>query len=132
MQIFIFLTCTLCGVLSGVIYDVLYIARTFVCGIDKKKYTVKDKIFTIICDILYFAVFAAMFVFISVCFEFYQIRLYMLAGSAIGAIIYLKSFHLIIAFLIKKVYNKINNAKNPRRKRHERRKAQQNSGSNNR
>lgn len=132
MQIFIFMTCMLCGVLSGIIYDVLFIARTFVCGVDKKKYTLKDKIFTVICDILYFAVFAAMFIFVSVLFEFYKIRLYMLIGSALGAIIYLKSLHLIIAFFIKKVYNKINITKNLRRKRHERRKAQQNSGSNNR
>lgn len=132
MQIFIFMTCMLCGVLSGIIYDVLYIARTFVCGVDKKKYTIKDKIFTVICDLLYFAVFAAMFIFVSVCFEFYQIRLYMLLGSALGAIIYLKSLHLIIAFFIKKVYNKINNTKNLRRKRNERRKAQQNSGGDNR
>lgn len=117
MQIFIFLTCMLCGVLSGIIYDVLYVARVFVCGLDKVKYTVKDKIFICLCDLIYFAVFSAMFIFTSVCFEFYSIRLYMLAGCAIGALIYLKSLHLIIAFFIKKVYNSITKAKKPRGKR---------------
>lgn len=107
MQVFIFLTCVLCGVCSGVVYDVLYLARTFVCGPNKAKFTLKDKIFTCICDLIYFAVFAVMFVFISVTFEFYSIRLYMLAGCALGAIIYLKSLHIIIAFLIRKVYNSI-------------------------
>lgn len=130
MQIFIFLTCALCGVCSGVVYDVLYVARAFVCGVDKAKFTLKDKIFTFLCDIIYFAVFAAMFVFISVTFEFYSIRLYMLAGSALGAIIYLKSVHLCIAFCIKKVYNKFAKVKFGRGKRRERRKAQQNSGGN--
>lgn len=101
----------LCGVCSGVVYDMLYIARTFVCGADAKKFTLKDKIFTCICDIIYFLVFAAMYVFISVCFEFYEIRWYMLIGCALGAVIYFKSLHLIIAFLIKKVYNKINKDK---------------------
>lgn len=130
MQIFIFLTCALCGVCSGVVYDVLYVARAFVCGVDKAKFTLKDKIFTCLCDLIYFAVFAAMFIFTSVTFEFYSIRLYMLAGSALGAIIYLKSIHLIIAFFIRKVYNNIAKVKSDRGKRHGRGKTQQNSGGN--
>lgn len=124
MQIFIFLTCALCGVCSGIVYDVLFIARTFVCGADKAKFTLKDKIFTCICDLIYFAVFAAMFVFTSVTFEFYSIRLYMLVGCIAGALIYLKSIHLFIAFLIKKVYNNIVKVKIGRGKRHGRGKTQ--------
>lgn len=111
MQVFIFLTCALCGVSSGVVYDVLYIARAFVCGVNVRNLTVKDKIFTCICDIIYFLVFAVMYVFISVCFEFYEIRWYMIFGCALGAIIYFKSLHVIIAFLIKKVYNRVNKDK---------------------
>ena len=124
MQIFIFLTCALCGVCSGVVYDVLFIARAFVYGVDKAKFTIKDKIFTYICDLIYFAVFAAMFVFTSVTFEFYSIRLYMLAGCAFGALIYLKSIHIFIAFLIKKVYNNLAKVKTGRGKRNERGKTQ--------
>lgn len=124
MQIFIFLCCVLCGVVSGIFYDILYAARVFVCGLNKSKYTVKDKIFTCICDLIYFAVFAAAFVFLSICFEFYQIRLYMLIGAALGAIIYLKSLHLIIAFLIKKVYNSVNRSRLTRETKHKRRKTQ--------
>ncbi len=132
MQAFIFLTCTLCGVASGVVYDVLYFARVFVCGADKAKYTVKDRIFTLICDLIYFAVFAAMFIFVSVCFGFYTLRLYMLIGAALGALIYLKSFHICIAFLIKKVYNVLNKCIRSKKDRHEGRKAQQNYGGNHR
>ncbi len=125
------MTCMLCGVTSGVVYDVLYIARVFVCGLNKQHYSVKDKIFTVICDILYFIIFALMFVFISVCFEFYRLRLYMFIACAAGAIIYLKSLHVIIAFLIKKVYNKINKRRSMHRVKHGRRKAQQNNGGDN-
>lgn len=117
MQIFIFLTCALCGVISGVIYDILYIARAFVCGLNKSKFTVKDKIFTCLCDLIYFVAFSAMFIFTSVCFEFYSIRLYMLVGCALGALIYLKSLHLIIAFLVRKVYNKLRKVNFARGKR---------------
>lgn len=129
MQVFIFLTCVLCGIASGVIYDVLYIARVFVCGTDKVKYTAKDKIFTCLCDLIYFIAFSAGFVFLSVLFEFYQIRLYMLVGCALGAVIYLKSLHIFIAFLINKVYNKFTKADNPKEKSYGRGKTQQSSGS---
>lgn len=105
MQIFISVVCLFCGVLSGVVYDVLYIARCALCGIDKSAYTVKDRIFLIICDLLYCLVFAAGFIFLSVLFGFDGLRFYMLACCALGAIIYLKSFHLIVAFFARKVYN---------------------------
>lgn len=111
MQIFIFLTCACCGILSGIVYDVLYIARCAVCGIHKQAYTVKDRIFTAACDILYCLVFAAAFVFISVMFDFSGLRVYMLIGCVVGALLYLKSFHIFVAFSVKKVYNKITSKK---------------------
>lgn len=106
MQIFIFLTCVSCGIVSGIVYDVLYIARCAVCGIHKRAYTVKDRIFTAFCDILYFLIFAAGFVFVSVMFEFDSLRLYMLLGCGLGALLYIKSFHVFVAFFVKSVYNK--------------------------
>lgn len=107
MQFFVFMICLLCGILSGVIYDTLYIARCILCGIDKKSYTVKDKIFIISADIIYCLAFSAGFVFVSVMFDFEALRLYMLLGCVLGALIYIKSFHLIVAFSVKKVYNVI-------------------------
>lgn len=107
MGIFIFITCTCCGVLSGVVYDVLYIARCAVCGIHKQAYTVKDKIFTAACDVLYCLIFAAAFVFMSVMFNFDGLRFYMFLGCLLGAVLYLKSFHVIVAFSVKKVYNRV-------------------------
>lgn len=107
MGVFIFITCTCCGIVSGVVYDVLYIARCLVCGIRKEVYTVKDKVFTAVTDIIYFIILAAAFVFTSVMFDFEGLRLYMLAACLIGALLYIKSFHVIVAFLFKKAYNRI-------------------------
>lgn len=107
MQIFIFIVCTGCGVLSGIVYDVLYIARSAVCGVRSETFTVKDKIFTIACDLLYSVIFCAMFIFTSIMFDFYELRLFMILGCVLGAFLYLKSFHIIVAFFVKKVYNKI-------------------------
>lgn len=134
MQIFIFIICLLCGVVSGLVYDVLYIARAIICGINKKQYTVKDKIFIIACDILYCLVFSAGFVFVSVLFDFEALRLYMLIGCVIGAFVYLKSIHLIVAFFVKKVYNDIGrkiSAKKILKEKNGERKAQPHSRRNN-
>ncbi|MDE6356305.1 MAG: spore cortex biosynthesis protein YabQ [Clostridia bacterium] len=106
MQIFIFIICMFCGILSGIVYDVLYVARCFVCGINKADYTPRDKIFLIAADLLYFLVFAAGFIFVSVMFGFSALRFYMLLGCFAGAFVYLKSFHVIVAFCVKKVYNR--------------------------
>lgn len=132
MQAFILLTCILCGAVSGILYDVLYVARIIVCGVDKRNYTVKDKIFTFFCDLIYFAVFALAFVYMCVCFDFYELRLFMLVGLALGLVIYLKSLHLCIAFLIKKVYNNLNRRIRRKRVSNEGGEAQQNCGGNNR
>lgn len=108
MRLFIFISCLSCGILSGIVYDILYVIRCGVCGVQFKVYTTKDKIFTAICDIIYFVIFAGAYIFLSVIFEFEQIRFYMLLGCGIGIILYLKSFHVIVAFFVKKIYNNLN------------------------
>lgn len=132
MQIFIFITCLFCGILSGTVYDVLYIARCVLCGINAQNYTVKDKIFIFAADIIYFLVFAAGFIFISTMFGFTSLRLYMLIGCGLGALLYLKSFHQIVAFFAKKVYNKIANSPKKVRKSERRKEKPRRSGSNRR
>lgn len=109
MQIFIFITCIFCGIVSGLVYDVLFVARCVLCGVDTQSFTVKDKIFIFAADLIYCLVFAAGFIFLSTMFGFSSLRLYMLVGCAIGALLYLKSFHQIVAFFARKVYNKITN-----------------------
>ena len=112
MDIFYFITCTSLGIASGIVYDVLYIARCAVCGVHKQAYSVKDRIFTAVCDILYCLFFAASYVFVSVIFGFSNLRLFMLLGCVLGAILYLKSFHIFVAFFVNKLYNRLKNKKN--------------------
>ncbi|MBE7088937.1 MAG: hypothetical protein E7370_05445 [Clostridiales bacterium] len=111
MYFFIFLICLSLGIVSGVFYDFLYVIRAIVCGVNKNSYTLKDKIFIAFCDVLYFVALAISFIFLSLVFNFYTLRFYMILGCAIGALLYFKSFHLCIAFFIKMVYNKINKVK---------------------
>lgn len=111
MQIYIFIVCLFCGVASGVVYDILYVVRCLLSGTDKSAYTLKDKIFLMVCDLLYCLTFAAGFIFVSVMFDFEDLRAYMLIGCVVGAIVYLKSIHIIVAFFMQRVYNIITNIK---------------------
>lgn len=120
MQLKIFLICLACGVISGVVYDVLYIVRRTFRG--EKVRSVRYAAVTAVCDVLYAAALTLTFVFCSVCFSFPDVRLYMIAACVLGAALYIKSFHIMVAFLINKLYNrttkvvkKIKSAQKPRR-----------------
>ena len=113
-QFYIFLVCTLFGAASGVIYDVIYCAV-----LPFKKSWVK-----IVGDLLFSAIFIVLYLFLSLLFSFPAFRLYMFLGCAVGFYLYLKSFHKIVAFFARKVYNKIRSrahlAKKEKRVCHER------------
>lgn len=109
-QIFEFLVCIYAGLLSGIIYDIFYAIKQF-CG---------GKKFDIILDIVFFVVFALIYIFVSFIFEFPVFRLYMFLSAQLGLLMYIKSFHILFANAVKKIYNKL---KRIREKKHGRRKA---------
>lgn len=113
-QTAIFFVCAATGIISGVAYDLLYAARTFLCGVAPSGARAKIIVFS--CDALYFVCLAAMFLACAYLFDFYEIRAYMLAACALGVALYLKSMHLTVAFLINKVYNKCRKIKKSKEK----------------
>ena len=130
-QIKIFLICLSCGVLSGVVYDFLYIIRRALSGksfagandinvgaankdagaprSDLRAVRARARAFTVtaVCDILYALALSLMFVCASVTFCFPDVRLYMFAAVALGFVLYIKSFHRTVAFFTNRLYNKI-------------------------
>lgn len=94
-QIYVFFSCLLSGAASGVIYDILYVVKRWI----------KPKALRISLDILFFVLFAGLYVFVSVLFEFPSFRLYMFLGCLVGLLLYLKSLHIILDFFIKRLYN---------------------------
>lgn len=135
MQFFIFLICLCCGVVSGVFYDVLYIARSLIflrasrrssaktdkvakmnkaaksvkaAKTDKAEDTVKaaETVAAAVCDLLTFAFLSALYVLASVLFDFPDARFYMFLACFCGFLLYIKSFHILVAFLKKKLYNR--------------------------
>ena len=94
-QFFIFLVGTLCGIVSGVLYDFIYCVR----------YPFRALWVRIATDILFFLLFAGLFLFVSVVFSLPAVRFYMFGGCLAGFFLYLKSFHKIVAFFAEKIYN---------------------------
>ena len=88
-----------------------YTLHAVLCAVWIKNLFVKDRIFTIICDLLYCLFLTASYIFISVLFGFGNIRLFMVLGCVLGAILYLKSFHIFVAFSVNKLYNNIKSRK---------------------
>lgn len=109
-QFYIFLVCAVFGIFSGAVYDLFYCA-TF----PFKKSWVK-----ITGDVMFSLVFILLYVFASLLFSFPAFRLYMLLGCAFGFYLYLKSFHKIVAFSVRKVYNKICSTRKDKKVCHER------------
>ena len=105
MQFFIFLICLCCGIISGVFYDVLYVARSLIFLRASRRPAAKT-VAAAVCDMLTFAFLAALYVFASVLFDFPNARFYMFLACFCGILLYIKSFHIIVAFLINKLYNR--------------------------
>ena len=94
-QFFIFIICMLTGIVSGLLYDFFYVIKRLF----------RSKIVTAALNATFFTAFSVLYVFVAVMFEFPSSRGYMFIGCMLGLLAYVKSFHIIVAFLIEKVYN---------------------------
>ena len=84
-QITIFFICAACGIVSGVFYDFLYAVRTAarVLAPARRKLL---WVVTFACDVIYFCILAVIFLVASHIFSFYELRAYMIASLALGAL----------------------------------------------
>ena len=94
-QIYILIVCLFSGILGGVLYEPFYLFRRLI----------NKRAAGIIADILFFLIFAGIFVLLSVIYDFPATRPYMLMGALGGLLLYLVSLHRILAFLTEKLYN---------------------------
>lgn len=106
----IIVICIAIGILSGVVYDVIYFFTQYF----------NNKIVNFFKDLVYFIITAFLFTMVSVKANLGNFRFYMALLVGLGAYLYIKSFHKIIAKIYIKVYNVINKllikVKNARRK----------------
>ena len=100
----IFCACLSVGAAGGIFYDVLYPLKLFI----KKRANKFIPVF----DALFCVLFAGIYIFASVWLAFPDFRGYMFFGCMLGFLLYLKSFHRILDFLFKMLYNRIKNRGN--------------------
>ncbi|MBQ8295932.1 MAG: spore cortex biosynthesis protein YabQ [Clostridia bacterium] len=98
-QFYVFCLCLIIGVVGGIVYDVLACVRVI---FGKRR---KDKIVVFSTDLLFSVCFAIVCIGASFLFHFPDFRVYMCIGYAVGGIIYLKTLHILVAFLKKVCYN---------------------------
>ena len=94
-QIYTFIACLAFGASSGILFSLLSVI----------KYFISNKYFKTLLDFVTFLCLSISFIYVSYYFEFPNVRVYMLIGVFIGLIGYFKSFHILLAKIVKKGYN---------------------------
>ena len=94
-QFYVFVACFFFGAIGGTLF-------TLTLPIIK---LVKSKILTAIIDLLIFIILTFLYSLYAYSLCFPSLRAYMIIGVFSGLICYLKSFHIILAKCLKKIYN---------------------------
>ena len=104
-QFYVFIACISFGGISGLMFS----------ATQTLKYYIKNKLIKVVLDVFVFIALAGGYVLYSHVLKFPNTRIYMLAGVFLGIVLYFKSFHIILAKYLKKLYNIV--SKNIKRKK---------------
>lgn len=121
-QFYVFIACIAFGGMGGVLFSIF---QTI-------KFCIKNKLVKATFDVFVFLILAGGYVLYSHLLNFPNIRIYMMAGVFVGIVLYFKSFHIILAKYLKKLYNIIvKNLKRKKKEKHERIKVKKSNSRNN-
>ncbi len=101
-QLQIFFKCIAVGYLCGVLYEPFSLLRRATGFIKGGKLFLELAL-----DVLFFALFAAVYIGAGTVLSFPYFRLFMAVGAFVGLILYLKSLHRILDFFENVCYNTI-------------------------
>ncbi len=111
-----FVACVSFGVASGIFVSVSTLLKKII----------KTGFVKVILDVFFFFVISVLYVLYSYRLGFSSLRLYMLFGVFTGITAYMKTFHIIVAKITKKGYNRLRTEKYKLRCGYERRKNEKN------
>ena len=121
-QFYVFIACLSFGSIVGVIFSFVELIKYLV----KKTVVIK-----VLIDFFAFVIVLGLYIIYSFNMHFPSFRLYMVLGVFLGIFAYKKSFHIILAKFLKKIYNIIKpKIKKLKVKRHDRRKSKKNDSGN--
>ncbi len=106
-QFHAFLLCAACGIVGGLLYDVLF------CLV----YPFKKRPVRIAADILFCVLFAEIYLLFSTLASLPPFRFYLFFGLCFGLFLHKKSLHKTVAFFVEKMYNNYIRVKNVRKER---------------
>ena len=94
-QIFIFIACVAFGGVSGILFSLSALFKLFI----------KNRLLKMIPDVIASMPLSVCFIFYAYSLNFPNLRPYMLFGVFVGLLLYFKSFHIILAKTVQKIYN---------------------------
>ncbi len=94
-QFYVFVACVGFGGACGILFTISAIIKT----------KINNLILRIIPDLVAFLITAMLYCFYAFILCFPNFRIYMTVGVLLGILIYFKSFHILLANLLKKLYN---------------------------
>lgn len=95
-QIYVFISCIAFGGVVGIFYTPILLLK------DKNG----SSLIVITLEISYFLIISICFLGYSFVLNFPSLRAYMILGVFVGIFLYVKSFHIMLAKVCKKIYNK--------------------------
>lgn len=121
-QFYVLLACIAFGGLSGILLSAInFIGALF-----------KQKIVKFVCSIIALSLIGILYSFYSYKMFFPNVRVYMVVGVLIGIYLYYKSFYIILAKILKKIYNILGQKiKDIKGKKNDRNKSKKNDSGNN-
>lgn len=96
-QFYVFLVCIAFGGASGLLYSFFVPLKI-----------ISNSIFRVLLDLVYFCLIAFIYLNFSHYLNFPSFRVYMALGVFLGMLMYKESFHIILAKILKRLYNIIN------------------------
>jgi len=95
-QFYVVIACFAFGAVSGVFFSLALPVRKFI----------KNKYVNAMLDFGIFVAISVLYIIYQYALSFPSFRAYMLFGVFLGLVCYLKSFHIILAKALKKLYNR--------------------------
>lgn len=96
-QFYVFLSCVAFGGFCGVLIAISHISKKFII----------NKIICFFIDLILFVIVSISYVVYSNLLNFPDYRLYMTVGVVLGFVIYMETFHILLAKILKWAYNRL-------------------------
>ena len=94
-QFYVFVACVCFGGCTSILFSISALIKNYI----------SNRLIKILPDVICFLLISVLYVLYSHALNFPDFRVYMIVGVLFGIFTYLKSFHILLAKMVKKLYN---------------------------